>query len=575
MVNETNVGSLSYSIFFNGDKFNRNKIKESWVKSHYPIDYSNIEVFCQEKKLNSNVFSQKVYHYLFNLNTIPICSKCNIKNKRYKGFNLGYDEFCSKSCSSSSSFKSRYEKRLSSTMKKHGVAHTTQLESVKRKMRETHMVNFGVEYASQSPEILRKMKDTNKERYGVEFPMQNKSIYKRSLVKINATNLVNNPEIRDKIKNNSLVRRGCEWPIQSPEVRNKIRDSKIKSVSTKIQDLYQDSDEVEFLGYDGVSRFKCKSCDQYFSISSSLLYQRYIKHKITICTNCNKINDHTSSGHLEICKYLNEIGIDHRVNVRDIPPYEIDIYIPKYKIGIEFNGVYWHSEIVKNKNYHIKKRGDCLSKGIDLIQIWEDDWKLKKDIVKSILSSRFGKSLSVKGSRKLKIERIKNEKLVKFFLNTNHLQGWSLSAIKYGLFEGDDLISIMTFSESRVNVSVKGWEIVRFCNKLDHTVLGSFNRLINKFIVEYNPISISSYSDNDIFNGRSYRGFNMVKSNESSNYWWCDGKVRHNRWKFRKDILVKEGNDPSLSGTQIMINKGYFRCWGSGTSKWVLDLTPS
>lgn len=64
----------------------------------------------------------------------------------------------------------------------------------------------------------------------------------------------------------------------------------------------------------------------------------------------------------------------------------------------------------------------------------------------------------------------------------------------------------------------------------------------------------------------------MIKSKESMNYWWCDGQVRHNRWKFRKDILVKEGNDTSLSGTEIMISKGYFRCWGSGTSRWEISL---
>src|SRR5574344_1535687 len=42
-------------------------------------------------------------------------------------------------------------------------------------------------------------------------------------------------------------------------------------------------------------------------------------------------------------------------NVKIIPPYEIDIYIPKLQIGIEFNGDYWHSIYKKDYLYHNNK----------------------------------------------------------------------------------------------------------------------------------------------------------------------------------------------------------------------------
>ena len=205
---------------------------------------------------------------------------------------------------------------------------------------------------------------------------------------------------------------------------------------------------------------------------------------------------------------------------------------------------------------------------IDLIQIWEDDWKFKGEIVKSIIKSKIGGMNIVKWGRKLKIEKNISENVVKKFLNDNHLQGWCVSSLKYGLFEGDELISIMTFSKGRKNINGKEWEIVRFCNKINHTVLGSFNKLIGSFIKDHNPGKIISYSDNDLFSGNSYQKYGMIISNQSPNYWWCDGRIRHNRWKFRKDVLLKNGNDKSLSGPQIMIHNGYFRCWGSGTTRW-------
>lgn len=55
---------------------------------------------------------------------------------------------------------------------------------------------------------------------------------------------------------------------------------------------------------------------------------------------------------------------------------ELDVYIPKYNIAIEFNGVLWHTEKYKTTpSYHYEKYADCASKNIDLIQIWEDDYK--------------------------------------------------------------------------------------------------------------------------------------------------------------------------------------------------------
>ena len=53
--------------------------------------------------------------------------------------------------------------------------------------------------------------------------------------------------------------------------------------------------------------------------------------------------------------------------------YEIDIYIPALKIGIEYNGLYWHSELQKEKNYHFKKSKLADALGIRLINIYEDE----------------------------------------------------------------------------------------------------------------------------------------------------------------------------------------------------------
>lgn len=55
-----------------------------------------------------------------------------------------------------------------------------------------------------------------------------------------------------------------------------------------------------------------------------------------------------------------------RKNKTIIKPLELDFYIPSENIAIEFNGIYWHSEITgqKNKNYHLNKTELCEKQGI-------------------------------------------------------------------------------------------------------------------------------------------------------------------------------------------------------------------
>ena len=54
---------------------------------------------------------------------------------------------------------------------------------------------------------------------------------------------------------------------------------------------------------------------------------------------------------------------------------EIDLYIPKNKVGIEFDGLRWHSEEFKDgHDYHLKKTTECAEKGVTLLHIFEDEF---------------------------------------------------------------------------------------------------------------------------------------------------------------------------------------------------------
>lgn len=69
--------------------------------------------------------------------------------------------------------------------------------------------------------------------------------------------------------------------------------------------------------------------------------------------------------------------------------YEIDLFVPMLNIGFEFNGTYWHSTQVKDKNYHVSKRKACETNNIKLYFLWEH-WgeNVCKNIIKAIVSKK-------------------------------------------------------------------------------------------------------------------------------------------------------------------------------------------
>jgi Zn finger protein HypA/HybF involved in hydrogenase expression len=134
---------------------------------------------------------------------------------------------------------------------------------------------------------------------------------------------------------------------------------------------------------------------------------------------CPKCGSKYNKLELELKDYINNLGITIIENTKNIiPPLEIDIYIPSHKIAIEFNGLYWHSELFKDKNYHLKKTQDCENIGIQLIHIFEDEWLNKKEIVKSRIKNLLGLNKTKIYARKTNIQEISNNEANDFYQQT-------------------------------------------------------------------------------------------------------------------------------------------------------------
>lgn len=296
-------------------------------------------------------------------------------------------------------------------------------------------------------------------------------------------------------------------------------------------------------------------------------------HTTVLCPLCNPKNEFTSL-EMKITKFLDDYNIKYETHNRSlIKPYELDIFIPDKNIAIETNGIYWHSELFKDKNYHYNKWKACFDKSIQLIQIWEDDLNTKFDIICSTLKSKLGLIENKIYARKCTIE-IPSNKQYKEFLNNNHIQGFVPSKFKYALVYNGNIVAVIGFGKLRKCLGQSNientYELYRYCTSIDCCVIGGFSKLLNYFIDHENPKHIISYAKCDYSIGNVYtkNNFQLTKLC-GPNYYWIVNNKRENRFKFQKCKLDKLSDK---SETEQMHDMGYLRCYDSGNLKFELNL---
>lgn len=341
-----------------------------------------------------------------------------------------------------------------------------------------------------------------------------------------------------------------------------------------------------------------------FSILEEITHannQRHIKLKCNICNTekqqliicghwqniiCNKCTGNNRSRYEdEIVEFIKSLGISNiQTNVKILNnKYELDIFLPDYTIAIELNGVLWHSfgttypdnaefELA-NKNKHRNKTASCAAKGIKLLQIFDSEWVSKKDIVKSIIKSKLNKLDRRIYARNTTITTI-SKKDKKRFLDENHIQGNCQSCYDIGLYLGDELVSVMTFSKRMLKQN-NVIELSRFCNKRGVAVVGAFSKLIANSKFEKNITQIVSYCDLRYSDGEVYEKnkFQLSHISPPNYFYTIDCANLESRHKYQKKKLSKFKNFTNeKTEYQIMYEMGYRRIYDCGNKVYTLSI---
>jgi len=311
-----------------------------------------------------------------------------------------------------------------------------------------------------------------------------------------------------------------------------------------------------------------------FENNRKLLVNR-LNHNTEISTQLLPISASKSTLELKTVNFLDELNVNYITNNRKLlSGNEIDILVDK--IGIELNGLHWHCEYYLDKEYHLRKLDACNKIGIELLQFYEDEITEKFDIVKSIISAKLNLIKNVIYVRKCEI-RVVNVKEAIIFLNKNHLEENVKSKYQYGLYFEDELVSLMTFGNKRrllKNMSNDNeYEMLRFCDKLDFSVVGGASKLLKHFINIHKPENITTYTNRRYVNENLYIQLGFTEINKTPpNYWYVVNKQRKHKSLYRKDVLVKEGYNCDETVHQIMLNRKLPRIYDCGNIKYKLNL---
>ena len=125
--------------------------------------------------------------------------------------------------------------------------------------------------------------------------------------------------------------------------------------------------------------FICKNCKSKWDQNIKL---------IPICDTCSekdKFRSNLEKSFNNWLKTICDIKFDSNKRFSDNnTTFEAD-FIINDKIIIELNGLYWHGELNGNKkrNYHLNKLKFFNKLGYEVINIFEDEWLFKTEIVKS------------------------------------------------------------------------------------------------------------------------------------------------------------------------------------------------
>lgn len=454
--------------------------------------------------------------YLLPLGVSLVCNQQQNYNKETKLLFLDsiYGEFEStfkaiQNANASTHPKAVSARRAETNLKVHGATNPSQSISIQNKRKQTMMTRFNGPSPFSSIDVRKKAQETNIQNLGVSSPFASDKIRQKSKqtvqTKYNVSNVMHVPAFKQKGIATSLKNHGVPNGGGSIVAKNKILQS------------LQNSGNLR------------------------------------------------SEGELEIESWISSLGLNCGPSfIGGSNPKQLDIKIPSLNIAIEYNGCYWHSEIIKgmHKNYHLQKTNLAKDVGLSLIHIWDYEWENRKEQVKSFLLSKFGKNKNKVYARNCKLQEIDNT-IANDFYEKYHILGKSRSIKSYGLYYNEELIQCISIGRHHRNNTE--YILNRFCGKTDWTVTGGLSKLTKTAIKDFG--AISTWVDLRFSDGEGWvtAGWTKEKTLRPDYFYYNKNKAKIVSKQSRQKKMV---NTPkNMTEHEHALQEGLYRVYDCGKIK--------
>lgn len=297
--------------------------------------------------------------------------------------------------------------------------------------------------------------------------------------------------------------------------------------------------------------------------------------------------DMASDGERELAAWVEGLGVRVVRNDRvALGGVEIDAYLPESKLGIEFNGCYWHSDRhPKGKQHQAFKAAAGRAAGVRIVNVWDFDWLHRREVVKEMIAHAVGAADKRRiDARACKVSEVTQAEANALY-ESHHIQGGVRGGVcHFGLSVDGGLVAAMTFARGgarRGKAQDGEWELARYATS--DLVRGGAGRLFAAFVRERSPDSVWSFSDSQHFSGGVYPALGFANDGPVPSSYTVvhPGSLRSwhkSLWKRSciparmRDLGLDADFDPETDPrTEHAMQDaiGVLRCWDAGKTRWV------
>lgn len=567
--------------------------KAYWLLKAYPeLERQLVEItdFLPE---DSSLVEREycVYH---GLTARPNCKHCGVElvppsNRKFRFVEskggkskAGYGDYCGIKCGSAA--EETVTKRKATNLERRGVEVPSQCEEVREKMRTTTRRKHGEDSFARTESFREGSRRRNMAKYGVE-----------------AVSPFEVEQVRGKSRDTLQERYGVDNAMGVQSFADKAGDGRRRY--TYAQMLQSDAFEPCFPEHEyfGVMKnaaagipyrylFRCKSCGDEFL--GTLEHKKHRRSSDPVCPVCNPAS--VSAGEAGLLQAITGLSPDLTVIHRDyevlrghpeLDRHEIDVMVQETQTGVEFNGLYWHSEFAggKGENYHQRKLDCLMEAGKRLIHVWEDEWQADPELIEARVALACSTPREVPhGECSVSVGK-EYQPLMGRWHRDGSLGG---HASTYCLLHCGAPVAVMqvVFRPSK-RAGVPGKSAVRYAPVGSYRVAGDLSVLFREaqraargkdervFYADVDP----SFDDIAAFHDT---GFRMVQE-KSKQQWYCASPYRYNH-RLSKTALIERVRDadPTMNTKTTMTDArlqavGADRIWGVKRQVWEYHHTPS